>query len=181
MKKTLQLALLLVAICFSGASFAQSKIGHVNLDSVLKAMPESDTARKVGQAYYQQLETTIESMQKELQQKYQEFQQSQATYTELVKQTKQQELQDLNQRIQSFQGQAQNSLQRFNDSITRPVITKAKNAVSAVAKEHGYKYILDTSSGVVLYSEESDDVYLMVAEKLGLKPKSGGTPKSGGK
>ena len=57
---------------FHSASFAQ-KLGHVNLDSVLKAMPQSDSARKVGQAYYQQLETTIESMQKELQQKYQEY------------------------------------------------------------------------------------------------------------
>jgi outer membrane protein len=181
MKKIIKLSFFIGAVCVSSSSFAQ-KMGHVNLDSLLKIMPQSDSARKTGQAYYQQLETTIESMQKELQQKYQEYQQAKASYTELVKQTKEQELQDLNQRMQSFQQQAQGSLQRFNDSITRPIINKAKNAVNSVAKEHGYKYIFDTSSGVVLYSDETDDVFALVAEKLGIKPKSAPAPKgSGGK
>jgi len=170
MKKVVILTLLL-GLTITSAVNAQ-KIGHIALDSLLKNMPESDSARKVGQAYYQQLETTIEAMQKELQQKYQDYQQNSASLTELVKKNKEQELNDLNQRIQSFQGQAQSSLQKFNDSITRPIITKAKNAISSIAKEHAYKYILDTSSGVVLYSEDGDDVYAMVAEKLGIKPKA---------
>lgn len=170
MKKTIATTLLL-GLTMVTAVNAQ-KVGHIALDSLLKNMPESDSARKVGQSYYQQLENTIEAMQKELQQKYQDYQKDQATYTELVKQTKQQELNDLNQRIQAFQGQAQTSLQKFNDSITRPIINKAKNAIKAVATEHGFKYILDTSSGVVLYSEEGDDVYALVADKLGVKPKA---------
>lgn len=169
MKKIIGITLFL-GLTMASAVNAQ-KIGHIALDSLLKSMPESDSARKVGQAYYQQLEMTIETMQKELQTKYQEYQQDAPKMTELVKQTKQQELQDLQQRIQNFQQQAQGSLQRFNDSITRPVISKAKNAINAVAKEHGYKYILDTSSGIVIYSEESDDVFPMVAEKLGIKSK----------
>jgi outer membrane protein len=171
MKKIIGITLLL-GLTIASSVNAQ-KIGHIALDSLLKSMPESDSARKVGQGYYQQLEMTIESMQKELQSKNQDYQQNSPKYTELVKQTKQQELQDLYQRIQNFQQQAQGSLQRFNDSITRPIITKAKNAVNAVAKEHGYKLIIDTSSGIVLYSEEGDDVFALVAEKLGIKPKSG--------
>ncbi|NNM94956.1 MAG: OmpH family outer membrane protein [Bacteroidia bacterium] len=172
MKRVLCLSLLLGAICLSSSTFAQKKIGHINLDSLLKAMPQSDSARKVGQNYYQQLSSTIQSMQDELQKKYKEYQDNQAIYTELVKQTKQQELQDLNQRIQNFQQQAQTSLQKFNDSITRPIITLAKNAIKAVATEKGYEYILDTSTGVVLYFENSDDVFALVADKLGLKAKS---------
>jgi outer membrane protein len=170
MKKIISITLLLGLTVISSVN--AQKLGHIALDSLLKSMPESDSAKKVGQAYYMQLANQIESMQKELQQKYEDYQQKQAGYTELIKQTKQQELNEMNQRIQSFQGQAQTSLQRFNDSITRPVIAKAKNAINAVAKEHGYKYIFDTSSGVVLYSEDSDDVYGMVAEKLGIKPKA---------
>lgn len=169
MKKIIGITLFIGLTAVSAVN--AQKLGHIALDSLLKNMPESDSARKVGQAYYQQLEATIESMQKELQTKYQEYQQNEAKYTELVKSTKQQELNDLNQRIQNFQGQAQASLQKFNDSITRPIITKAKKAVDDVAKEKGYKYIFDTSSGVVLYSEDTDDVYPMVAEKLGVKAK----------
>src|SRR5581483_6162302 len=163
MKKTITTTLLAGALFFALSANAQQKsnIAHIALDSLLKNMPESDSARKVGQSYYAQLEQTIESMQKELQQKYADYQKEGPTMTGIVKQSKEQELQDLNTRIQNFQQQAQSSLQKFNDSLTRPIITKAKNAINTVAKEHGYKYVLDTSSGIVLYSEDSDDIYPM--------------------
>lgn len=39
-----------------------------------------------------------------------------------------------------------------------------------MAKENGYKYILDTSVGNVLYSEATDDVYATVLKKLATMP-----------
>lgn len=170
MKKIVNITLIVGAVICS-LSLSAQKIGHVSLDSLLKGMPESDSAKKSYAAYAQQLESTLESFQKEFQQKYQDYQQNQASYTGIIKQSKEQELNDMNQRIQAFQQQAQTSLQHYGDSIQRPVITKAKNAVSAVAKENGYKYVLDTSQGFVLYFEDSDDLYALVAKKLGIKPK----------
>lgn len=168
MKKTLS-ALVIAGFSIVAFSASAQKFAHINLDSLLRAMPESDSARKVGQAHYQMLEGEVESMQKEVQEKVQDYQAHQATYTELIKQTKQQEIQDMEQRLQAFQGSAQTDLQKFNDSITKPIITKAKHAISEVAKEHHYNYVLDTSSGVVIYFENSDDIYEFVAEKLGVK------------
>jgi len=173
MKKTISTFLIAGLSIFAFSASAQ-KIAHINLDSLLRSMPESDSARKVGQAHYQELEAEVESMQKEYQQKVQDYQAHEKTYTDLIKNNKQQEIQEIGQRIQAFQGSAQSDLQRFNDSITKPIITKAKNAVNSVAKEHQYKYVLDTSSGVVLYFEDTDDIFAMVAEKLGVKPKKAG-------
>lgn len=169
MKKTLS-ALVIAGLSIVAFSASAQKFAHINLDSLLRAMPESDSARKVGQAHYQMLESEVESMQKEVQEKVQDYQAHQATYTELIKQTKQQEIQDMEQRLQSFQTSAQTDLQKFNDSITKPIINKAKKAIREVAIEHHYNYVLDTSSGVVIYYENSDDIYDLVAEKLGIKP-----------
>lgn len=175
MNRIARITLIMGAVICSLSVNAQ-KIGHVSLDSLLKAMPESDSAKKQYSVYAQQLESTLENFQKEFQSKYQDYNANQANYTGIVKQSKEQELQDMQQRIQSFQQQAQVSLQHFGDSIQRPVITKAKAAVSAVAKENGYKYVLDTSQGFVLYFEDSDDLYALVAKKLGLKPKTAMAP-----
>jgi outer membrane protein len=175
MKKIARITLLIGAVICSLSVSAQ-KIGHVSLDSLLKGMPESDSAKKTYSVYAQQLEVTLENFQKEFQQKYQDYQSNQASYTGIVKQSKEQELNDMNQRIQSFQQQAQASLQHFGDSIQRPVIAKAKSAVSAVAKENGYKYVLDTSQGFVVYFEDTDDLYPLVAKRLGIKPKSASAP-----
>ena len=168
MKKTLS-AIVIAGFSIIAFSASAQKFAHINLDSLLRSMPESDSARRVGQGHYQMLEGEVESMQKEYQEKVQDYQAHQATYTELIKQTKQQEIQDMGQRIQAFQSSAQADLQKFNDSITKPIINKAKKAITEVAKEHHYNYVLDTSSGVVIYSESSDDIYSMVADKLGIK------------
>lgn len=177
MKKTIS-TLLIAGLSIFAFSASAQKLAHINLDSLLKAMPETDSVRKVGQAHYQMLESEIESMQKEYQQKVQDYQAHESTYTELIKNTKQQEIQDMGQRIQAFQTSAQQDWQKFNDSITKPIINEAKNAINAVAKEHHYSYVFDTSSGVVLYSENSDDIYDLVAQKLGIKPSA---TKSSGK
>lgn len=177
MKKTIS-TLVIAGLSIIAFSASAQKLAHINLDSLLKAMPETDSVRKIGQGHYQMLESEVESMQKEYQQKIQDYQAHEATYTELIKNTKQQEIQDMGQRIQAFQTSAQTDLQKFNDSITKPIYAKAKSAISAVAKEHHYTYVFDTSSGVVIYSEPTDDIYELVAEKLGIKPSA---TKSSGK
>jgi len=168
MKKTISTLVIAGFSVFAFSASAQ-KLAHINLDSLLRSMPESDSARKVGQTHYQMLEGEVESMNKEYQAKVQDYQAHEASYTELIKKTKQQEIQDMGQRIQAFQGSAQTDLQKFNDSITSPIIKKAKKAIKEVAAEHHYNYVFDTSSGVVLYSEESDDIYALVAERVGAK------------
>ena len=50
----------------------------------------------------------------------------------------------------------------------KPYYAKAKKAIDAVAKENGYRYALDTSTGLVLYSEPSDDIIGLVIKKLGI-------------
>jgi outer membrane protein len=175
MKKITTITLLIGAV-ISSLQVSAQKYAHVSLDSVLKSMPESDSAKKSYANYAGQLQSTFESFQKEYQQKLNDYQTNQATYTGIVKQSKEQELQDLGQRIQAFQQQAQTSLQHFGDSIQRPVIAKAKNAINAVAKEDGYKYVFDTSQGFVLYADDADDIYMLVIKKLGVKPKMASAP-----
>ena len=178
MKKSALVTLLIGAVVCSISVNAQQKIGHISLDSLVRAMPEMDSATKGYSTYQQKLQSEDESMQKEFMQKQQDYQQNKATYTAAKIQLVEQELKDMYQRIQGYEQQAQASLQPVHDSLIRPVIAKAKAAISAVAKENGYKYILDASQNSlsVLYYEESDDVYALVAKKLGLKPKSAQAP-----
>ncbi|MCC6838021.1 MAG: OmpH family outer membrane protein, partial [Bacteroidia bacterium] len=45
-----------------------------------------------------------------------------------------------------------------------------------VAKENGYKYVLDTSTGLVLYNEPADDIIGLVVKKLGITVPATNTP-----
>lgn len=169
MKKTnLKVAALtiIVAVC-SITNISAQKIAHVNLDSLITLLPESKIAQESIQVYAQQLEQQVTAMQTELQTKYTEFQEKSRDMAELVRASKEKELNDLNQRIQDFQQQAQADYQKKSAELSLPVYAKAKKAIDEVAKEKGYKYVLDTSTGIVLYNESADDIISLVIKKLG--------------
>lgn len=172
MNKTLKSVLLVAAIVISGKNITAQKIGHIRLDSLINMMPESKDARQKGTEYYNKLEEQVKIMSSELQSKYEEYQKQAPTMSDLIKQTKEKELQDLQKRIQDFQTQAQSDLQKKNDELSKPIYEKANKAIAAVAKENGYKYVLDIGSGGVVYSEPSDDITALVVKKLGISAQS---------
>ncbi len=164
-KKT---ALGVVLIASSFTTVNAQKIAHVNLDSLIRIMPESKVAQQGVQAYAKQLEQQVTAMQDELKTKYTEFQEKSKDLAEVVRASKEKELNDLNTRIQEFQQQAQADYQKKTAELSRPVYDKAKKAIDLVAKENGYKYALDSSSGAIIYSEPADDILSLVIKKLGI-------------
>lgn len=166
--KNMKSFLLITLVTLSFALKAQ-KAAFIDLDSLLSVMPEMVEAKKVSADHYKQLEATLTTMQKELNDKLADYQANEKNYTELIKNTKQKELQDLNQRIQDFQVQAQTDFQKKNEELTKPINEKAKKSIDKVAKMKGYKMVFDSSAGLLLYTEPADDLFNAVKADLGVK------------
>jgi outer membrane protein len=145
------------------------KFGHINSTQLLTLMPETKVADSTLQKFGQSLEAQLKVMTTEYQTKIGEYRANEATMAEPVKESKAREINDLETRIQDFQESAQQSLQKKKEDIYTPIIKKAEDAIKAVAKEKAYSYIFDTSVGVVLFAQESDDIMPLVKEKLKLK------------
>ncbi len=174
MKKIVRISLAGVALVVSSFAASAQKIAHINLDSLISIMPESKTAQQSVQDYAKQLEEQVTMMQSELKTKYDDYTLKSKDMAEVVRASKEKELNDLNQRLQDFQQQAQADYQKKSGELSKPVYEKAKKAVDAVAKENGFKYVLDTSTGLVIYNEPADDIISLVIKKLGITP--GATP-----
>lgn len=170
MKSTFKkVALIIAATGLFSLAHAQ-KIAHLSLDSLISLMPETKIAKETAQNYLKGIDAESISMQTELETKYKDYMDKQATMSDLVKKTKEDELNQLQRRIEDFKQQAQQDYQRKTAELTAPIMDKAKKGIEAVAKEGGYKYVLDTSAGSVLYSEPSDDVLMAVKKKLDSMP-----------
>ncbi|MEO6304878.1 MAG: OmpH family outer membrane protein [Bacteroidia bacterium] len=169
-KQTIKrLALIIAAIGLFSFANAQ-KIAHLSLDSLISLMPETKIAKEAAQNYLKGIDAESISMQTELETKYKDYMEKQATMSDLVKKTKEDELNQLQRRIEDFKQQAQQDYQRKTAELTAPIMDKAKKGIEAVAKEGGYKYVLDTSAGSILYSEASEDVLGAVKKKLDSMP-----------
>ncbi len=167
----IQKIIIAAGLCFTMSTIGiAQKVAHLSLDSLVSSMPETKTAREQAQNYLKDLEKTVMSMEQELQTKYNDYLANEATMSDLVKKTKQEELQSLQKRIEDFKTQAQQDYQAKYQMLINPILEKAKKAIEIVAKENGYKYVLDSSAGFILYSEPSDDILPLVKKKMASMP-----------
>jgi len=161
---------LFIGIAFSSqAQTVPQKIGYVNFNELLQAMPGIDSVRIALQEYQQTLTDQMDQMRVEFENKYLDYQSKSAGMSDIIKQNKEQELAQLQERIDGFQQQAQTDLQGKQAEMLQPLITEAKQAVSAVAKELGYTYVLNAIEDVILFSEPADDLLPYVKSKLDIE------------
>ena len=165
MKKILLLSL---TFLISISSFSQNKFGYIDSQELLLLMPERKTAEEEVQTFAKSLESQLQAMTAEYQQSVQEYQANESTYTDLVKQDKVTEITGLEQRIQSFQQNAQQALQTKEQELLEPILKKARQAIEDVANEGEYTYIFDKSVGSILYVKESENILDKVKKKLNL-------------
>ncbi len=166
-----KLILLMTVVTMFGSIALAQKIGHINSNELLLAMPERATIETEIQNHAKQLETQLLTMQRELETKYQDFQAKESLMTEAIREDKIKELTSLEQRLNEFQERAQADLQKKEQELTEPLITKAKGAIDKVAKDNGYTYVLDSGIGFMLYIDETsgDDIMPLVKKELGLE------------
>jgi len=170
MKTLILSSIILLNVLAVSDLYAQKlKVGHINSSELLVNMPGRDDAQKELIEYATLLEEQLKMMVSEFEKKYEDYLANETKMTELIKQTKQSELTQLQARIQEFQESAQEDLQRKETQLIQPMLQKAQDAIKKVAKEKGYTYVIDTSSGSLLYFEDTDDILSIVKKELGIK------------
>jgi outer membrane protein len=170
MKNLVKVAL--VAICIlSMGSFAnaQQKIGYVNADAIMAAMPESKTISSQMQAYSKTFQDKLVALQTELQTKANDYQKKQASMTDADRTVAQGELGDLQKRMQEFQNTAQQQIDAKAQEYLKPLNEKVRTAIQAVATEKGYAYVLNTANTDLLVSPAGDNLEAAVKLKLAIK------------
>ena len=164
----LSAAILVSGVATTQIAEAQSKVAHINSSELLQAMPEKEQIKADIEAFAKDLETNMKMMQSEYQAKIQDYEANNAAWSDVVRQSKIRAISDLEGRIQEYQQEAQTTLQQKEQELIQPLLTKAEEAIQEVAKANGYDYVLDTSTGAVLYFTDSEDLLPLVKKHLGI-------------
>ena len=144
MKTIIKLVFVIAIVAFCNNVSAQNlKLAHISYNELIVSMPEYDTAMVRLQKHTQNLELVMEEMQVEWNKKLEDFNKNQANWTDLVKQSKNDDLLTLQQRITTFQQNAQESIQQEQDKLIQPVVEKANKAIETVAKEQGFTCVFN--------------------------------------
>ena len=158
--------LLLVSVLFLGftAAQAQTKVAHINTEELVSAMPETkqmqEELKKVAQAYDQG---------SSLQAKLKKYEAEAPTQTDTENQKRGAEVQELQKKIQLYAQTAQQELQKKEFDLYKPIAEKAQKAISDIAAEKGFQYVLDSSPGKGLLVYNGEDLMAAVKAKLGIQ------------
>lgn len=164
MKKVVLAFLLLVGATVGAQA---QKMGHTNIQDLLMLLPERAEAEQKIQNLAKTLEGRLASMSEEYQQKVQTYQNQQDEMSATIRDSEARSIMELEERISEFQQNAQKEIQQKENELLNPMIDRLTKAIEQVGKENEFTYILDTSSGTVLY-KGGTDVTPLVKEHLEL-------------
>lgn len=183
MKNKLIIALVAVLMLGVGHVWAQTtaaapapvKIGYTNIDYILGNMPESKDIQNQLGIQRTQLENNFGTMQKEFQDKLAAYEKGAAQMSEVIRADKEKELQGLQARLQEFQQNSQQTLQKKYEQLVSPVLQKIQTNIDAVAKENGYTHVFNLDAGagttpILLYAVKESDITELVFKKMGVTP-----------
>lgn len=165
MKKFVVSILLLLPL---GLAAQEMKIAIVNTQEVFNLLPERSEVDRQLAAYTKQYEDQMKGMQDEYERKYADLTAQGDTLTENIRMLRIQEVQDIETRLQNFVPMAREEIDKKQAELIAPLQEKLQKAISEVAEENGYTYVM--SPQVMLYSGSSAiDATDKVKAKLGLK------------
>lgn len=171
MKRFLKVTLLAVVLLTSANTFAQTlKLGHIDSSKLLAIMPERDAAQKQIETQAKEFETQMKAMQAEYQKLYQAYLGERETLSEALRADKEKEIMDKQNRMQQYDQFAQGAISKSKEDLLKPIFDKASKAIKDVGEENGFTYVIDLSTGVVLFNSSSSiDIMPLVKTKLGIQ------------
>jgi len=167
MKKII--TILAVCLLTSFGVQAQQKIGHINSQLLLSIMPEMKKAQEDVKKFAQTFQTKLTTMQTEYDAKVKKLQSEANGMSDAIKEVQIKEIQDLEGRIVQLSKTGEKQVSEKEQELAAPIIKKADVAIKAVAKEQGFSYVIDSSTGALLHAEDKDNIIGAVKAKLGIK------------
>jgi len=166
-KKLFVAAIIAIA---SITSYAQTfKIGTVNLDEVMQAMPETSVLEKELADRTTKFQSQAKSMQDEFQTKYQTYVEQADSLDELTRGVREDELRSLQQRAEQYQQSAYQQITQYREQQLGMIQEKLFKAVKAVGDREKFLAVFPTNEATYFSPSQTTDVTGLVKTELGIK------------
>lgn len=161
---------LFVLLLAAAPATAQQKIGHVDVASVMKTLPEAQEAQRKLDVFVADWQKELDKLEKDWQTKYADYDKRKLILTDQGRLNVERELQQLDQQIAEYRdkkfGQNGELFQKENE-LMKPIQDLVFDTINKLALEGGYDYIIDKSGGVsILFAKDAWDLTQKVIDRL---------------
>lgn len=147
---------------------AQTKLGHIDRQALMLALPERKDAETKMQTFAKQLDDKLKAMGEEYKSKLADIQSRFESMTKTEQDAAQRELAEMEQRITAAQENAKEDLAKQEQELLAPMVERTDKAIKEVGNANSFTYIFDTSTGMVLFYDKGEDIMPLVKKALNI-------------
>lgn len=160
-----------VAMLFCALQLNAQKIGYINSEKILSAIPAYKSAQQQLESYSNQFRGIVDAEYAKIEALYNKYQQQKGNLTAQARQAKENEIiqkeQEVKQLQQNYFGQ-DGQMQQYSESLLGPIREKVDAAIAKVAQSGNYVMVLDVASMQgVAYTNAQYDLSAAVLKVLG--------------
>jgi len=159
-------------VFFALSLFAEQRIGYIDSQKILVQYKKAQEIRNEFEKKVKEWKDEVNRRQQELEKLQKDLQTQSFMLTEEARVRKIEELQKKKTELENYineiyrkEGLAEN----LNKKLMQPLLQEIDTIVSEIAEEEEYSYILDASTGVVLYADDIYDITNQIIETLNRK------------
>ncbi|MEO9571638.1 MAG: OmpH family outer membrane protein [Polaribacter sp.] len=150
-------------------AIAQSKVGTIDSDYIIRLMPETKIVLKRSQDYGAKLDSSFNIKLEAYKTKVDAYKKNEKTLGALAKQADIKELTELETDIKAYQDNGNKLMQLKKNELMRPLYKKLNDAITIVSKAGKYTQVLTISGNQFAYVDPNFDITELVLKNLGIK------------
>lgn len=163
--------LLILLTVVSMTAVAQSRFGYTSYMEIVKALPEYSLVEAHLDELQAKYEAEIERSDREFNQKYTDFIESQSQFPDNIRIKRHKELQELMEVSMEFKAEVNRAMREARKEMMKPLHEKVDEAVMKVCVDGGYDYILNTDNHtfIAINPQNGTNVTAQVKKELNIK------------
>lgn len=168
--KQFRTLLLAVTFLLGATAFtnAQSKIAHIATQELIEEMPSYKSAMTQLEKLQRTYDTEIRELVTEAQNTMQRYEAEAQSKTDEENSKRANELQQTQRSIGEYRENAMQELQQKEVELLRPIMEKARTTIQQVARDKGFEYVLDSTTGTGVIMADGYDLMDDVKAELGI-------------
>jgi outer membrane protein len=162
----LSILVLIAVILAAPVSWAQQKIGFVNMRTIFDQYSAKKEAESVFETEMEDLNRQVTDMEAQIKALSDSIESMRYVASEERIKAKQRELDRKQQEYVQFMQEAEKTAARRNEELTRPIEEAIIQATEVIGERENFDLILDSGAGIVVYSKPEYDLTDMVLQRL---------------
>ncbi|NPD91026.1 OmpH family outer membrane protein [Xylanibacter muris] len=148
--------------------YSISKFGFLSYDSALQSMPDYALAQRQTAALRSKYEQETQRVEREFNQKYEQFLEGLRDFPQTILQKRQTELQELLTKNIAFKEESRRLLAKAEQDIFAPLHARLSAVIKEIGTKRGYSFILNTDNNSCPFINplQGEDINGIVKESL---------------